>query len=59
MFLRLQARQNSDRIASHDSSMIDNLPELRAGFGALMRTQVSLAAHLHWIECAEESAEQA
>ena len=52
---QLQARQNSDRIASHDSPMIDNLLELRAGFGALMRTQISLAAHVHRIECAEES----
>jgi hypothetical protein len=35
--------------------MLDNRLELGAGFGALMRAQIGLAAHIRRIECSEES----
>ena len=51
---QLQVRQRADRIADHDPAVIENLLELRGGFGALMCRQIGQATHIDRIERADE-----
>jgi hypothetical protein len=55
----LQARQCSDGIAAHDSTMIENSLEVARRFGALVCCQMGLATHIDGIERPEEPTRRA
>src|SRR5258707_13465999 len=50
---QLQVGECTDRIANHDPAVIENLLEFRGSFGAPVRGQVGLAAHINRIQRSE------
>src|SRR5262249_24155204 len=52
---QLKVREGADGIAANDPPVIENLLKLRGGFAALLRVQISLAAHVHRIESSKFS----
>src|ERR1022692_3808157 len=52
---QLQARQCAYGIGENDARVVEDLLELRGGFGAPMRQQTGLAAQVHRIEVSEET----